>query len=258
MPTATRDGRALYYETDGEGETVAFCSPVGYGAWVWGGHHDAIAGPRETLVWDYPGTGRSDAPDGSLSVDALVSDFEAVLAAAGVERAHVVGAGLGGMVTLRYARTHSRARTLTLYNTAADGNAVDADALSGLHPETDDEAALLDSFEGAFSRAFRDQRAELIDQFCAWRREDDATAEGVSTQTAAVTDFEAGPLYELTLPALVCHGVDDPVVSASVGEQLAENLPQGTYEAVEGRHLCFVEHAHAVTDRMLEYVETNG
>jgi len=256
MPTATNDGVRLRYETDGEGETVAFVSDVGYGAWLWGWQHGAVAGPREALVWDLRGTGDSDAPPGPYDVDALAADFEAVLADAGVARAHVVGAGLGGMVALRYARAYDRARTLTLFDTAVSGDAVDEQALRALHPA--DPAGLESSLDGAFSPAFREARPDLVEDICTWRRAEDAAADAVDAQIAAVLGFDSEPLYELTLPSLVCHGIADPVVPAAAGEELAEALPRGEYEPVEGRHLCFVEHSRAVTERVLAHLDEHG
>ena len=258
MPTATREGVRLHYDTAGDGETVAVVSDVGYGAWLWGWQHRAVAGPRQSLVWDLRGTGRSDDPPGPYDVDALAADFEAVLADAGVGRAHIVGAGLGGMVALRYAREYGRARSLTLLCTPPNGAAVDGDALRALHPATRDETALRESLSGAFSPAFLDTRPDLVDDIVGWRRTEDAPPPAVEAQRAAVESFDPGPLYELTVPALVCWGVDDPVVEASAARQLSADLPRGTGEPVEGRHLCFVEHSRAVTDRLLAHVEDSG
>ncbi len=80
MPTAHNRDVALYYEADGDGPTVVFINDVGYGAWLWGWHYDAVAGPYETVVWDLRGTGRSDAPAGPYDVATLAADLEAVLA----------------------------------------------------------------------------------------------------------------------------------------------------------------------------------
>lgn len=258
MPRVSRDGVALYYETDGSGETVAFVNPVGYGAWLWGWHHPAVAGERESLVWDLRGTGRSDAPPGPYDVDALAADFEAVLADAGVRRAHVVGAGLGGMIALRHAREYDRARTLTLFGTAADGANVDEAALRALHPVTDDADALRRSLDGALSEAFREARPDLVERICGWRADEDAGPDAVEAQAAAALAFEAGPLYELGCPALVAHGLADPVVAADAGRDLADALPGGTFEPVEGRRLCFVEQSRAVTDRLAAHLDEHG
>lgn len=252
MPYTSHEGVRLYYETAGEGGfagdgTVAFVGEAGYGAWQWGWQHDAVAGPFETLVWDLRGTGRSDAPSGPYDVATLAADLEAVLSAAETRRAHLVGAGLGGMVALEHAREFDRTATLTLFGTAAAGDRLDADALRALHPPGSG------TLEGAFSPAFL-ARDSLVDQIRAWRVEEDADEAGFEAQVSAALGFDAGPLYELDLPALVCHGLSDPVVPAAAGRALARGLPRGRFEAIEGRHLAFIEHSRAVTDRLLDFL----
>ena len=251
MPSTSNDGVSLHYETTGDGPTVVFVNDVGYGAWLWGWHHDAVAGPYEALVWDLRGTGESDAPEGPYDVATLAADLEAVLADHGVRSAHLVGAGLGGMVALQYAHEYNRARTLTLYNTAASGDAIDADALGGLSLDEGTETSL----SGAFSAQFRDDATALVDRITDWRRDEDATAAAFAAQATAMTGFSAPPLYEVTVPAELYYGVDDPVVPTDAAEALARDLPRGTVEAVEGRHLSFVEHATAVTDRLVAFLD---
>ena len=257
--TTTDDGVELFSNTSGDGETIAFVGDCGFGAWQWAWQYDALAGPYETLVWDLRGTGRSDTPAGPYDVDRLAADFEDVLADNSVRRVHVVGAGLGGMVALRYAREYGRAASLSLFGTAPDGDRVETAALRNLFPDPADAsgdsatAAFRGTLDGAFSEAFRG--SEACEQIVEWRSEEDSLGAGLDAQIAAVESFEAGPLYELTVPTLVFHGVDDPVVDPEVGRELAENLPRGEFEAVEGRRLAHVEHARAVTDRLDGFVD---
>jgi pimeloyl-ACP methyl ester carboxylesterase len=249
----TDDGVDLYYETAGDGECVAFVGDCGFGAWQWAGQYERLAGPYRTLAWDLRGTGRSDAPDGPYDVDRLAADLDTVLADSDARRAHIVGAGLGGMVALRYAREYGRAASLALFATAPRGDAVDIDALRALHPGEDaSRGEFREASTGAFSPAFRESAA--FEQVLDWRTEDDH-ASGLAAQIAATEEFDAGPLFELTTPALVFHGVDDLVVDAEVGRNLAEGLPRGEFVAVEGRHLAHVEHAQAVTDRLAGFLD---
>jgi len=251
VPTVTTDdGIDLYYRSAGGGDPVVFVGECGFGAWQWAWQYEDLAGPYETVVWDLRGTGRSDAPEGPYSVDRLAADLEAVLAANSVRNAHVVGAGLGGMVALRYAREYTRAGTLALFGTAASGDRIDTEAVRELFPASDDDRALRDSLSGAFSRRFLAEASEAVARICDWRREEDAGAGGREAQIGALEAFEAGPLYELTLPTLVFSGLDDPVVDPDAGRELAEGLPRGSFEPVEGRHLPYIEHARAVTDRL--------
>ena len=256
--TTTSDGVELYYEISGSGETVVFVNDAGFGAWLWGWHHGKIAGPREAIVWDLRGTGRSDTPAGPYDVGRLAADLEAVLSAAGVRSAHLVGAGLGGMIALQYARKYSRAESLTIFNAAASGEAVDESAMRALYAPPDDREALEQSLSGAFSEAFRDAEPALVDQICAWRAQEDATPPGFEAQVDAMLSFDGGPLYEITVPTLVCHGLEDPVVPIEAGEKLAEGLPRREFEPVEGRHLCFIEHSIAVTDRLVAFLDEHA
>jgi len=251
MPTTTNDGVSLHYETTGDGPTVVFVGDVGYGAWQWGWHHDAVAGPYETVVWDLRGTGDSDAPAGPYDVATLAADLEAVLGDHGVRSAHLVGAGLGGMVALQYAHEYSRARTLTLYNTASSGDAVDAEALDALALDHGPKQSLA----GAFSPRFREDATDLVERITEWRQAEDATGDAFAAQAAAMTAFSAPPLYEVTQPAELYYGVDDPVVPSDAAESLAADLPRGTSEAVEGRHCSFVEYAQPVTDRLTAFLD---
>jgi 3-oxoadipate enol-lactonase len=268
MPIATNSGVDLYYEIDGAGESgggvgastgghtrggqpVAFVNPAGYGAWVWSWQHSGLTGPLETLVWDLRGTGRSDVPDGPYDVSMLTADFEAVLAAAGTDAVHVVGAGLGGMVAVEHARRYDRAATLTLFGTAPSGDAVDREALSGLFAPRDDQTALRASLVDAFA-ADLDAHPEVIERIGEWRARGDADRAGFEAQIAAMTDYEADALYKVTTPARVFHGESDVVVPPDAGRDLAADLPRGGFTAVDGGHLCFIEASAAITDELVD------
>ena len=259
MPRLTNHGVDLYYETaggdvGGAQSTVAFVNPAGYGAWVWGWQHAALAGPYETLVWDLPGTGDSGPPAGSLSVSRLVGDFEAVLADHRVANAHVVGAGLGGMVALEHARRYDRVDALALFGTTADGSRVDADALDSLFAPREDPAGLRNSLANAFAADLSDY-PDVVADIADWRADEDADRTGFEAQAAAMREYEADPLYEVAVPARVFHGVDDAVVPTDAGRDLAADLPRGEFLAVEGGHLCFVEESAAVNDALVGFFD---
>jgi pimeloyl-ACP methyl ester carboxylesterase len=253
MPTVPTDGTTLYYETDGEASdpAIVFVPDAGFGPWLWGWQAPSLAGIWRTVVYAARGTDGSD-DEGPYTVDRLAADLEAVLAAAGIRRAHLVGAGLGGMVALRYAREYGRARSLSTFGATADGDRVDDDALETLYPS--DPTRMRESLSLAFSERFLVESG-AVDDVVAWRREEDATGGALTGHLEALRSFEAGPLYELSVPTLVCHGVDDPVVPVAAGRDLAADLPRGQFEAVEGKRCCFIEDAIAVTDALDRFIE---
>lgn len=253
MPTVETDGTTIQYETEGDPErpTVVFVPDTATGPWLWGWQAPTLAGTHQTVVYAQRGTDGSDT-DGPYTVDRLAADLEAVLADAEVGRAHVVGAGLGGMVALRYAREYSRARSLTLFGVAPEGEDIDADALAGLHPS--DPTRIRQSLSLAFSDRFLAETG-LTDDIVKWRKDEDAVGDPRGGHIDAALGFDAGPRYEIGLPTLVLHGVDDPVIPLSVGEELAADLPRGRFEPVEGKRWCFVEHSASVTDAIAEFIE---
>ena len=254
MPRATNGSVSLHYETDGDGPAVAFVGDVGYGAWQWGWQHAAVAGPYESVVSDLRGTGRSDAPPGPYTVPDLTADLHAVLSACGVRRAHLVGAGLGGMVALHSALTAGRARSLTLVGTAASGTGLD---LGPLYGDPDDRESLRTSLSAAVSEDFFEAQGDAVEQITSWRTEEDASRESWEAQAAAVADFDISDrLYEVTTPTLVFHGTDDAVWPVERGRALADGLPRGEFVALEGAgHLAGVEHSRTVNDRLVAFVD---
>ncbi|MFB6163574.1 MAG: alpha/beta fold hydrolase [Haloarculaceae archaeon] len=259
MSTATNGDVELLYETAGEGPTVAFVEPVGFGAWCWSWLVEALAGPVETLVWDLRGTGRSSAPPGPYDVATLAEDLGAVLADHGARSVHLVGAGLGGMVAMQYALENDRAKTLTLLGTTADGARVTTAALNSMAAPTDDLAALRDSLRAAVSKGVVEDHPEVVDRIVAWRRTDDADLAAWDAQVAAMTGFDCSDrLYELTAPALVCHGAEDGVVPLAAGRELADGLPRGQFTEIDAGHLVAVEEPAAVEDALTAFLADAG
>jgi pimeloyl-ACP methyl ester carboxylesterase len=269
MPTASNGAVSLYYVAAGDGverrptsdrprvddrETVVCLGDVGYGAWQWGGQHDGLTGPLETLVTDLRGAGRSDAPPGPYAVDDLVADVRAVLDDHGARRVHVVGAGLGGMVALELARVSTRPRSLALLGTAAAGAGLSLDPLYG---SPDDPDELASSLSAALSEEFLDAHPDAVDRIVEWRAGEDAAREAWEAQAAAVEACDASDrLYGVETPALVIHGRDDAVWPVERGRRLAEGLPRGEFVPLDGGHLVGVERSREVNDRLFGFFES--
>ena len=253
MPTVTNGDAELYYETAGAGETVVFVGDAGYGAWQWGWQHAAVAGPYEAIVTDLRGVGRSSEDATVDGVDTLASDLAAVLADAGADAAHLVGAGLGGMVALRAALSTSRVESLTLIGTAARGHGLDLDPLWG---DPGDPRALERSVAAGLSDTFLDAHPDAVEQMVAWRAEEDAPRPVFEAHAAAVAGFDVSDrLYEITQPASVVHGGDDAVWPPARGAALAEGLPRGEFrEVADAGHLVHVEASRRVTDDLLGFL----
>ena len=253
MPYASNSGVSLYYEADGGGEVVLCCGDIGLGAWQWGWQHAALAGPYELLVGDTRGCGRSDDPPEDCTIETLASDAVELLREHSIRAAHVVGAGLGGMVALELARTTGRVHSLVLIGTALTGDGYNPEPM---YADPTDSEALRTSMEAAFSHEFVAAQPDAVADITKWRAAEDADPESWQKQAAALSSFAIEAPYEITEPALVVHGSDDRLCPPVRGEELAADLPNGEfYEVEDAGHLAHIEASRDVNDRIQGFFE---
>ena len=259
MPTAHNDGVRLAYERSGppDAETVVFVEGLGYGRWMWRWQRRALS-DYETILWDNRGTGDSDTPEGPYSIEQMAGDLAAVLDDAGVERAHVVGASMGGMIAQQFALDYGRADSLSLLCTTPGG------PQSVPTPEAT-QRRIFDVPEGydererrrykmapAMTESFMGANDDLVERIIDWRIGSDASERALAWQAAAVEAFDVHDrLGEIRVPALVFHGTADRVVPVENGRLLADGLADVTYRELDGApHLLFIERADEVNDAL--------
>ncbi|WP_132059165.1 alpha/beta fold hydrolase [Halorussus amylolyticus] len=263
MPYADNDGVSIHYEvaeSDApDAETVVLLADAGHGPWLWSWQYPALAGHYDIVVPSTRGTGESDAP-GRYSVGEMTADLDAVLSDSGARTVHLVGAGMGGMVALRYALDYSRARSLTLLGTSSGGpraEGVPADVRERLLVG-DDSDALRASLEPAASEELL-ETDDLVERIVEWRLAEDAALDAQRGHFDAMANFDVSDrLYEITTPALVLHGEDDRVIPVADGRLLAEGLPKGEFRAFPGEHLFFAERSKEVNDALVGFLEAHA
>ena len=174
----------------------------------------------------------------------MAADGMALLTALGIERAHVCGASLGGMIVQTMAINHpERVLSLTsIMSTTGNPELPPAtpEAMAALASERlDDPAhAMQRSVEvakviGSKGFVLDEQR---IRQKALEAYERAYYPAGVSRQMAAVIEDgdRRSRLNQLSLPALIIHGDIDPLVPLTGGIDTHENIPGAKLHIVEG------------------------
>jgi 3-oxoadipate enol-lactonase len=122
MPFAeAADGTRLHYSVSGrrDGEPVLMIQGLGADSRGWLRQRLAFAARHRVVVFDNRGVGRSDRPPGPYDLEVMAGDALAVLDAAGIADAHVMGASMGGAISQIIAVRHpERVRSLVLACTA--------------------------------------------------------------------------------------------------------------------------------------------
>jgi 3-oxoadipate enol-lactonase len=267
MPDVDSDGVTIDYDREGprDAPSIVFVEGLGYGKWMWKWVRDPLAEGFDTLVFDNRGTGASDAPAGPYTISEMATDLEAVLAHADIDRAHIVGASMGGMIAQQYAIEHDRAASLTLICTTPGGNDAvpipdaTADRMMNLPSDLDQRDAFRYKMEPATSEGFMEANPELIDQIIDWRLATDAPDPAREAQIEAVGDFDASDaLGDVSVPVLIVHGTADRVVPVENAHLLADLLPNATLALQEGApHWVFIEEAETVAQNLREFIHAS-
>jgi len=100
------DGTRLFYSVEGSGPPLLLIAGQSNSSRWWSQVREDFSAHFTTIVTDHRGTGSSDKPDAPYSTRMFASDSVAVLADAGVGKAHVYGTSMGGRIAQWIAAGH--------------------------------------------------------------------------------------------------------------------------------------------------------
>src|SRR3954447_3457978 len=101
MPRVETSNGAIGYEAGGgEPMPIVFLHGVGSDKSVWRPQLEHFGRERRAIAFDYPGYGESDPAPGGTTRDDYAAAILSAMRELGVERAHVCGLSLGGVVAI--------------------------------------------------------------------------------------------------------------------------------------------------------------
>ncbi len=175
----------------------------------------------------------AELPPVPYSLSEMAADGIGLLDHLGIERAHVVGASMGGMIVQTMAIEHpDRLLSVTsIMSTVGDTEygAPTPEAIQVLltppPPTRDGVIARSADFRVWASNRYFD--AELTAQMAARSYDRSFYPEGATRQLAAIyaSGDRTDRLCDVAVPMLVIHGLDDTLISPSGGRRTAELVP---------------------------------
>ncbi len=212
---------------------------------LWRHWLDGLAEGRRLLRYDERGSGLSDRDVGRFSIDAWVSDLEAVVDAAGLERFALLGLSNGAAVAIAYAVRHpDRVSHLVLCGAFSQGR-LRRDQSSTARSEAEAMLSMIRAGWGranpAFRRAFTtlfvpEATHEQMEWFDELQRIS-ATAETAALMRLAREEVDVTDLLgQVVTPTLVLHAQDDAAVPFEQGRRVASVIPDARFVPLEGRN----------------------
>ncbi len=246
-----RDGTRLHFNLAGGGldaPAVLLVMGLAFDGAAWGETRDLLAGAGyRTITIDNRGAGASTSARLTFSTSVMADDAMAVMGAAFVQRAHVVGVSLGGMIAQEIAIRHPRrVGALVLQSTSAGRPRIDfiAPGLAFRSVAMWSARARDPSSERAARAALRvlttrryargadlgDSRIrDLLDAI-----EKGFSIDGYLGQVGAAWRHRAWKrLSQISAPTLIQHGTRDGFVRPAAARALAARIPDSTLEIYE-------------------------
>jgi 3-oxoadipate enol-lactonase len=249
----------LHHRVDGAagGTPVLMINSLGADLSMWQPQVAALGGRHRLIRYDARGHGRSAVPAGPYTIDDLGRDALAVLDAAGVARAHVIGLSLGGM-TAMWLGAHAPARVdrLVLCCTSAR-----------LGPPAQwAERAELVRRQGTAAIAGAVVARWLTPAYAAAHPADVETlramvaatpAEGYAGACAAIEHLDQrADLPRIAAPALVVAGADDPATGPEHARLIADSVPGAALAIIDdAAHLATWQRPDVLNPLILEALD---
>ncbi|UCH73165.1 MAG: alpha/beta fold hydrolase [Rhodospirillales bacterium] len=244
----------------GAGPAVVFLHGIGGDGASWLMELEALAGHWRAIAWDMPGYGASPAlPE--MTFPALADALDALLDSLDIDRAHLIGHSIGGMVAQEFAATFPhRVASLVLYATSPAFGRPDGDW------QREFLAARLAPLDAGR------RMADLAPSIVAGLVGGEPDPDGVARATAAmarvpedayraamrclVTFDRREALPEIAVPVLVLAGAEDDNAPARMMERMASRIPGADFQLIAGAgHLAHFERPAAFRAAIVSFLD---
>src|SRR5688572_33208475 len=106
--TVEANGQKLYFEVHGGGAPLVLLMGIGYDSSLWKlAQVPALSQRLQVIVVDNRDAGQSSRAKTGYGVADMADDTAGLLDALGIERAHLLGLSMGGMIAQEFALRHA-------------------------------------------------------------------------------------------------------------------------------------------------------
>lgn len=241
MPKVDLGERELNYERGGAGEPLLLIQGLTANHLAWGKPFRALLEESfDVVVFDNRGMGLSSPVTDPFAIADMAGDAAALLEALEVERAHVLGISMGGMIAQELALAHpERLRSLAIGCSYCGGpgsqlmDPADFQGLTEAWSSGDQDRVFRAMWELNVSPAFAAD-AESYAEFTEMAAALPAPRETVALQLQAIVAHDTSArLPDLTIPTMVIHGTVDRVLPYPNGPLIASLIPGARLETYE-------------------------
>lgn len=243
MPQVRLEDCLLYCGERGHGAPLLLLMGLGGSHRSWGEPFlEALASSFRVLTLDHRGTGRSTRGTAPYTIPQLAADAARALVQLGIERAHVLGLSMGGMVAQELALGNpERVGGLVLASTNPGGRESIWPSAEGRRRFVEGLSLGAPAWPLVVSPEFAAAQPETLRRIAVETLMAGTTPSVLREQASAIRRFSTwNRLTEISAPTLVIMGDKDILIPPANGRLLKQRIPGAEGAVVRGTGHVFV------------------
>jgi 3-oxoadipate enol-lactonase len=257
MPFADLPHARMHYELSGDPSNPALVlsNSLGANLSMWDAQTPTFEKQFRLLRYDMRGHRESSSPPPPYSVAELAGDLSSLADFLGIDRFHLCGLSIGGMIGMTLAlRTPGRLRKLVLCSTATKIGTHESwnTRIETVRTKGMKEVARTTPARW-FTPAFQSSSPDVV--AATMRILESLDPEGYIGGCCAVRDFDARQdVANIRVPTLVISGTHDPAATPADGHFLADHIPGARYVELNAAHISSIEAADRLTAEVISFL----
>ncbi len=266
MPVARVNDIDIAYQITGAGEPLVMIMGITGSKWHWLGFDRRLGREFLAVSFDNRGVGETTAPEALYTIPQMADDTIGLLDAIGIDRAHVFGVSMGGMIAQEIALSRpERVKTLILGCTNFGGTAQILPAgevyeRAFIIAGKSAEQATRDILSVNLTPAFMKKRPDGVEELVRYGMEHRMKKHALAGQLAAVTMHDtASRLPAITAPTLVLAGDADELIPPQNSVEISGLIPQARITFFPGvGHMFWIEAQEEAAFQITRFIQGQG
>ncbi len=263
MATARVHGIELYYEVIGHGYPLTMIMGLGCSARMWRWMVPFFAAYFKVVIFDNRGAGRSGKPEMEYTTHLFAEDTRALLRALSIEKTHLFGVSVGGMIAQKCALMCPEVIdklvlgcTLPNFSYAPAEPAVIQGLMeSATLPLEESVEKLVPFFLSEKFIAERPDQVMLMKEVMVYDKREQGPDAFMRQLGAAMSHDTQNEISAINVPTLVITGDADVMVPLENAHFLADQIPKSKLvELPEVNHGFFVERCDEACDYISNFL----
>ena len=275
------NGIRICYDIKGEGDSVILIHGFSDRKEHWRAQVGALSQHFKVIRMDNRGAGKSDRPEGEYTMELYASDIAGLMDYLGIDRSHIIGHSLGGMIAQNFAILYpEKVEKLILINTIPglkppDENIDEAIKMYRENAINNHEALMKDPLneflkgaKASYSRNFWRSMKEnpkkkfhdiwSVEDLVNEKIENGPTIKDLSNQAHALSTHNTyNRLNEIKSDVLIISAEKDKSCPKSMGEKMHELIPNSKFIIIEGAaHQSILEKAPEINKIIIDFLKS--